>query len=50
MILTLKTTTSEGPIAEACLTVRTADFHPVLEKLRLEDARQVEIKEWLGRC
>src|SRR3984893_3917021 len=43
--ITLKTTTAEGPIAEARLTVRTADFHPVEEYLRLKDTRQVEIHE-----
>jgi hypothetical protein len=43
--ITLKTTTSEGPIAEARITVRTADFHPVEEYLRLKDTRQVEIHE-----
>jgi hypothetical protein len=43
--ITLKTTTSEGPIAEARITVRTADFHPVEEYLRLKDARQVEVHE-----
>jgi len=44
-LITLKTTTSEGPIAEASITVRTTDFHPVEEDLRLQDARQVEIQE-----
>jgi hypothetical protein len=43
--ITLKTTTSEGPIAEASITVRTADFHPVAEDLRLQDARRVEVHE-----
>jgi hypothetical protein len=44
-LITLKTTTSEGPIAEARITVRTSDFHPVEEDLRLNDARQVEVHE-----
>jgi anti-sigma factor RsiW len=43
--LTLKTTTVEGPIAEASITVRTADFHSVAEDLHLQDAEQVEINE-----
>ena len=43
--LTLTTTTPEGPIAEARLTVRTSDFHPVSENLRLQDTRQVEVDE-----
>jgi hypothetical protein len=43
--ITLKTTTSEGPIAEARITVRTTDFHPVAEDLRLKDSRQVEVHE-----
>jgi hypothetical protein len=43
--ITLKTTTSEGPIAEARITVRTTDFHLVEEDLRLKDARQVEVHE-----
>jgi hypothetical protein len=44
-LITLKTTTSEGPIAEARITVRASDFHPVEEDLRLQDARQVEVHE-----
>ena len=43
--ITLKTTTSEGAIAEASITVRSADFHPVAEDLRLQDGRRVEIHE-----
>jgi hypothetical protein len=43
--ITLKTTTSEGPIAEASITVRSNDFHPVAEDLRLQDGRRVEIHE-----
>ena len=44
-LITLKTTTPEGPIAEASITVRTSDFHAVEEDLRLQDMRQVEIRE-----
>jgi hypothetical protein len=44
-LITLKTTTSEGPIAEARITVRTSDFHPIAEDLRLKDTRQVEVHE-----
>jgi hypothetical protein len=43
--ITLRTVTSEGPIAEASITVRSTDFHPVAEDLRLQDGRQVEIHE-----
>jgi hypothetical protein len=43
--ITLKTTTSEGPIAEASITVRTADFHPVAEDLHLQDASRIEVHE-----
>lgn len=44
-LITVKTTTSEGPIAEAHITLRTSDFHPVAEDFRLQDTRQVEIHE-----
>jgi hypothetical protein len=44
-LITLKTTTSEGPISEARITVRASDFHPVEEDLRLQDTRQVEVHE-----
>jgi hypothetical protein len=43
--ITLKTTTSEGPIAEGSITVRTSDFHPIAEDLRLQDGRRVELHE-----
>jgi hypothetical protein len=43
--LTLKTTTPEGPIAQAQITVRTADFHPVAEDILLQDTSEVEVKE-----
>ena len=43
--ITLKTTTSEGPIAEASITVRSTDFHPVGEDLLLQDGHRVEIHE-----
>jgi hypothetical protein len=43
--LTITTTTAEGPITEARLTVRTSDFHPIAENLRLQDTRQVEVNE-----
>jgi hypothetical protein len=44
-LITLKTTTSEGPIAQASFTVRASDFHPVAEDLRLQDSRHVEVHE-----
>lgn len=43
--MTLKTTALEGPIMEAGLTVRTQDFHPVAEYVRLDGTQQVEVKE-----
>jgi anti-sigma factor RsiW len=43
--IALKTTTVDGPIAEASITARTADFHSVKEQLRLRDMRLVEISE-----
>ncbi len=44
-LVTLTTTTAEGPIAEARLTFRTPDFHPIAAILLLQDARQVEVTE-----
>src|ERR1700676_312707 len=44
-LLTLTTTTDEGPIAEARLTFRMPDFHPIAAILLLHDARQVEVTE-----
>lgn len=43
--IVLKTTTPEGPIAEAHITLRTVDFHPVAEDFRLKDSHQVEVNE-----
>jgi hypothetical protein len=43
--LILKTATSEGSIAEARITVRATDFHPIAEELHLQDTRVVEVKE-----
>jgi hypothetical protein len=43
--ITLRTMTSEGPIAEASITVRTNDFHPVEEEVRLQDSRRLEVHE-----
>jgi hypothetical protein len=44
-LLTLTTTTDDGPIAEARLTFRTPDFHPIAAILLLHDARRVEVTE-----
>jgi hypothetical protein len=44
-LLTLTTTTDEGPIAEARLTFRMPDFHPIAAILLLHDARTVEVTE-----
>jgi hypothetical protein len=43
--LTLMTTTAEGPISEATMTVRAKDFHPVAEIFYLSDAERVEVTE-----
>jgi hypothetical protein len=39
------TATPDGPIAEAKVTFRNADFHPVAEALRMRDNSVVEIAE-----
>lgn len=44
-LLKLDTSTSSGPVAEASLTVRADDYHPVVEDLRLRDDTQIEIAE-----
>jgi hypothetical protein len=44
-LLRLDTTASSGPVAEASLTVRASDYHPVEENVRLRDESQVEIAE-----
>jgi hypothetical protein len=43
--LTLKTTYSAGAVAETDLTLRTADYHAVKERLRLQDNSEIEIAE-----
>jgi hypothetical protein len=43
--LTLKTTTAEGPIKEATITVRASDFHPIAEVFYLGDSRLIEVTE-----
>jgi hypothetical protein len=43
--LKLDTTADSGPIAEASLTVRGEDFHPIAEDLHLRDNTQIEIAE-----
>jgi hypothetical protein len=44
-LLRLDTTASSGPVAEASLTVRASDYHPVEENVRLRDESRVEIAE-----
>jgi hypothetical protein len=44
-LLRLDTTASSGPVAEASLTVRASDYHPVEENVRLRDESEVEIAE-----
>lgn len=44
-LLKLDTTTNSGPVAEASITVRAEDFHPVAEDLHLRDNTQIEIAE-----
>lgn len=41
----ISTSTHEGPIAEATVEFRNADYHPVSETLRLRDNHVVEIAE-----
>ncbi|AXC12540.1 RNA polymerase sigma-70 factor, ECF subfamily [Acidisarcina polymorpha] len=43
--LTLETTYASGGIAETDLTLRTADYHAVKEKVRLQDNSEIEIAE-----
>jgi hypothetical protein len=47
--LTLETTTGEGPVHTAALTVRSTDFHPIGETIRFSDAEEVEITELEAR-
>jgi hypothetical protein len=44
-LLRLDTTSSSGPVAEASLTVRASDFHPVAEDVHLRDDNEIEIAE-----
>ncbi len=44
-LLKLDTTTNSGPVAEASITVRADDYHPVAEDLHLRDNTQIEIAE-----
>lgn len=43
--LTLESTYSTGPVAEADLTIRVSDYHAVRESFRLEDKSEIEIAE-----
>jgi hypothetical protein len=43
--LVLTTSTTDGPVREASLSVRSSDFHPVAEALETEKGLQVEIDE-----
>jgi len=44
-LLELKTTSDGGPVREASLTVRSADYHPVEEGIVLQDSQRIEIAE-----
>lgn len=44
-LLRLDTSASSGPVAQASLTVRASDFHPVEENVRLRDENEIEIAE-----
>jgi hypothetical protein len=44
-LISLTTQTADGPIAEARLSVRASDYHPVAESIRLQDNRHIEITE-----
>lgn len=43
--LRLETTSSEGPVRQAALTVRTVDYHPIAETFLLENHSQIEVAE-----
>lgn len=43
--LMLETTSSAGPVTEADLTVRVADYHAVSERFHLQDHSEIEIAE-----
>jgi hypothetical protein len=44
-LLALKTTSDWGPVREASLTVRSADYHPIEEGIVLQDSQRIEIAE-----
>jgi len=44
-LLRLDTSASSGPVAEASLTVRSTDYHPVAEDLHLRDNTEIEVAE-----
>ncbi len=44
-LLELKTTSDGGPVRQASLTVRSADYHPVEEGIVLQDSQRIEIAE-----
>jgi hypothetical protein len=44
-LLELKTSADAGPVREASLTVRSADYHPVEEGVVLRDNERIEIAE-----
>jgi hypothetical protein len=44
-LIRLDTTAATGPIAEAALIVRSDDYHPVAEDLRLRDNTRIEVAE-----
>ena len=44
-LLTLHTSTIQGPITEIDLTLRDIDYHPIAETLRFQDQNNIEISE-----
>lgn len=44
-IIEIRTTTEEGPIAEAALRFRESDLHPISSEVRLQQGATVEIAE-----
>jgi hypothetical protein len=44
-LITLETASYAGPVRNARLVVRAADYHPVEEDLRLADSQEVQISE-----
>lgn len=44
-LLTLRTTTTDGPIAEFQFTVRASDYHPISEHMLLRNSKEFDVEE-----